>query len=200
MRGEDGGKLLLCDPFEIPAEGLSLGVDGGGGVRGEDVGKLLLCDPSEIPAEAEGLSLELGVSKEVIEKHIGHITCHMTQPGGHMAATSAWFCMLSLQVCPVHQALSRLPWRKWKKVLKVEGCINLNTSTSTVLIPSSCSDPLPPVAKAHTAAESPLMRTSLARQLNEKMARSTFGARTSSFSRSSLEHGSMIMQAGELSV
>ena len=39
MRGEDVGKLLLCDPFVIPAEGLSLGVDGG--VRGEDVGKLL---------------------------------------------------------------------------------------------------------------------------------------------------------------
>ena len=34
VRGEDVGKLLLCDPFEIPAEGLSLGVDGGGGERG----------------------------------------------------------------------------------------------------------------------------------------------------------------------
>ena len=52
VRGEDVGKLLLCDPFVIPAEGLSLGVDGG--VRGEDVGKLLLCDPFVIPAE--GLS------------------------------------------------------------------------------------------------------------------------------------------------
>ena len=31
VRGEDVGKLLLCDPFEIPAEGLSLGVDEGGG-------------------------------------------------------------------------------------------------------------------------------------------------------------------------
>ena len=30
MRGEDVGKLLLCDPVVIPAEGLSLGVDGGG--------------------------------------------------------------------------------------------------------------------------------------------------------------------------
>ena len=59
MRGEDVGKLLLCDPFEIPAEGSSLGVDGGG-VRGEDGGKLLLCDPFEIPAEGLSLGVDGG--------------------------------------------------------------------------------------------------------------------------------------------
>ena len=59
MRGEDVGKLLLCDPFVIPAEGLSLGVDGG--VRGEDVGKLLLCDPFVIPAEGLSLGVDGGV-------------------------------------------------------------------------------------------------------------------------------------------
>ena len=48
------GKLLLCDPFVIPAEGLSLGV------RGKDVGKLLLCDPFVIPAEGLSLGVDGG--------------------------------------------------------------------------------------------------------------------------------------------